>query len=165
MDGGRLQPATRMDVSVAAISLGLIFALWRMAEPYCLAMVLCDYVHRDPATQKCSVLGTFSVFGSSSYPSVARFLVYFAITDGMGDVELTLKLVDSSVGLTEQTEPIFEVKVPMLLDSPLLVVEGQLEVVTVLPRAGVYHCELLADASPLMSRRLIAIEASQNAAE
>lgn len=38
-----------------------------MAEPYCLAMVLCDAVHRDPATAKHFVMGTFSSVGATDF--------------------------------------------------------------------------------------------------
>ena len=58
-------------------------------------MVLCDAVHPDPATGKFTILGTFTNFASPSFPAAIQFCVYFAVTDGIGDVDLTLQLVDS----------------------------------------------------------------------
>ena len=75
---------------------------WRtVANPYCLAMVICDAAHRDPATGKFSILGTFSSLASPSYPSLIRFVVYFAVTDGIGLVALRLQLIEADVGLID----------------------------------------------------------------
>lgn len=133
-----------------------------MASPYCLAMVLCDGVHRDPSTNKFTILGTFSSFGAESYPAVLRFCVYFAVTDGTGTVTLRLQLIDAAADVIDarneedQEGRVFAMKSDYEFPSPFAVVEAAIGVETQLPKPGQYHFELWADGDLLMSRRLIA---------
>lgn len=133
-----------------------------MAEPYCLAMVLCDSVHRDPGTGKSFILGTFSNFSSISFPAKLRFCTYFSVTDAIGPVTLRLQLVSANSdpvdALNEDEDPgrVFLLKVEKNFASPLVVMEGMFGVETILPAPGLYHCELWANSEVLMSRRLTA---------
>lgn len=133
-----------------------------MADPYCLAMILCDAVHRDPATGKHTILGTFSTVGAKEYPTTLRFGVFFAITDGHGDFELRFRLVDAKDVLSDTAEPVFEVSAPARFETPLMVIEGSLRVTATLASPGVYHCEMLANENLLMSRRLVAIQPGES---
>jgi hypothetical protein len=129
-----------------------------MADPYCLAMILCDDVHIDSTTGKQTILGTFSTVGASDFPTKVSFAVYYAITDAEGSMDLTFRMVDSKHGFDEESTPIFEVTFTIQTPSPLAVLEGRIYVANaILPQAGVYHCELLAGENVLMSRRLVAI--------
>src|SRR3972149_2607009 len=141
-----------------------------MPEPYCLAMVLCDGIHRDVATGKHTILGTFSTFAAGEFPAVLQFWVYFAITDGLGPTELQLRIVEASYGISngksENDGVIFYAK-PLLsinFEDPLIVIEGTTYLCIPLPRPGLYHCELWANEDLLMSRRLLAIEGIQKSA-
>ncbi|MCE9548179.1 MAG: hypothetical protein K8T25_22115, partial [Planctomycetia bacterium] len=126
----------------------------------CLAMVLCDHVHRDAVTHKHTILGTFTTFSAQEYPAPIHFCVYFAITDGQGSSDIAIRLVDSRHELAaEEVEPVFFVTGKIDFETPLAVVEGVLGVQTTLPSDGLYHCELLAGQKVLMSRRLIAMQA------
>ena len=79
-----------------------------MVEPYCLAMVLCDGVHRDMGTGKFTLLGAFSTLHAAQFPAKVVFHVYFAITDGQGKTDISLRIMDSeSLGDTT-VPPIFE---------------------------------------------------------
>lgn len=133
-----------------------------MANPYCLAMVLSDGVHRDPATGKFTILGTFSTVGAQSYPVPLQFFIYFAVTDGLGRVTLRVQLIDASAGLVdaqdeqEQEGRVFLQNLEREFSSPFMVLEGVMGVQLHLPKPGQYHCELWADDELLMSRRLIA---------
>jgi hypothetical protein len=143
-----------------------------MAEPYCLAMVLCDAIHRDQATGKFTLLGTFSTLGANEYPAQVQCVVYFAITDGMGDVSVSIRIVDSEADLTDKEgSVVFESPAmpPISFVSPLMVLEGAFPLITIkdgiatpleIPNPGVYHCELYANTQLLMSRRLLAIAPS-----
>jgi hypothetical protein len=129
-----------------------------MSEPYCLAMVLCDAVHRDPATGKCTILGTFGTVNDTTYPAQLSFYVYHAITDVQGEHNIKFQIVDSSHGFEEDSEPIvlFDNILPSPA-SPLAVIEGIMGIQNAqIPKPGVYHCELLCDNAVLMSRRLVA---------
>jgi hypothetical protein len=133
-----------------------------MANPYCLAMVICDGVHRDPATNKFTILGTFSSFAAHSYPSHLRFWIYFAVTDGIGPVTLRFQLIDAEAGIIDAQDDgdaagrVFALKLETEFPSPFAVVESALGIGADLPKPGQYHCELWADNELLMSRRLIA---------
>lgn len=130
-----------------------------MADPYCLAMVLCDAVHQDPANRKFTILGTFSTLAAKRFPAKLRLCVYFAITDGSGPVKLELRLVDAAAYLTDDApDAVFHEGVNTEIESPLVVFEGVIQIQTELPTPGVYHCELLANDSVLMSRRLVALQ-------
>src|SRR4051794_38529511 len=60
--------------------------------PYCLAMMLCDQVYREPTTKKVSVLGAFDSLFFDRPPGTTTFCVYVALTDGRGDIELNVKI-------------------------------------------------------------------------
>jgi hypothetical protein len=134
-----------------------------MADPYCLAMVLCDAAHRDPATLKHSILGTFSSVNALDFPAQIQLCVYFAITDGLGPTTLRLQLIDAECGFLDATNEdpdphrVFSVKFEVDFKSPLMVVEGAIGITTALPNPGLYHCELWANNVSLMSRRLTAL--------
>jgi len=125
-----------------------------MAEPYCLAMVLCDAIHRDPGNGKCYLLGTFSTFHARSFPAESQFSIYFAITDGLGPTTFRLRVVDSGLGSDAVEIFTFETE-PLVIQSPLMVMETVVNIGIKFEKQGVYHCELYADDKPLMSRRLL----------
>lgn len=127
-----------------------------MREPYCLAMVLCDAVHKDPATGKSTLLGTFSTFGSVSYPAPLAMAIYFSLTDGQGTHEINVRLINSKHIIDDQVESVFEANVPMDFPDPLVVIEGSIGSQFLIPEPGVYHCEILCGQEVLMSRRIIA---------
>lgn len=134
-----------------------------MPEPYCLAMVLCDGFHRDPATGKHTLLGTFSTLCARSFPTQLKFCVYFAVTDGLGPTKLRLRLVDAESGLVdrsgeEQEGALFVKEFDFTFRDPLVVLEVSAGVEVDVPKPGLFHCELLANDELLMSRRLLAVQ-------
>ena len=133
-----------------------------MAEPYCLAMVFCDAVHGDPTTGKHTILGTFSTVAANTFPAKVRFCIYFAITDGLGPTRLRLRLVDAESGIVDKSEytegPVFQMETDITFDDPSVVIETAVALETVLPKPGIYLCELKAGDDPLMSRRLLAVQ-------
>lgn len=132
-----------------------------MPEPYCLAMVLCDAVHRDVGSGKFTLLGTFSVVQAVTFPASFRFTIYLAVTDGANDVDIRLRVVDAGQDFDDQSEPVWETKTTSLnFPNPLAVIEGVFGVELELPRPGMYHCEAFANDDLLMSRRLAAIQIS-----
>jgi hypothetical protein len=132
-----------------------------MPEPYCLAMVLCDAVHRDATTGKFTILGTFSTFAANEFPAKVQFCVYYAVTDGLGPTSLRLRLVDAKQGLAdggvEDKGLVFDASTEFDFESPLLVLELAVTIGVPLPEPGLYHCELWAGDELLMSRRLLAV--------
>jgi hypothetical protein len=125
--------------------------------PLCLALVLADYIHRDRATGKRTILGTFSVIFAPELPATQEFVaVYCALTDGRGRtaIELRLVLVDQegdqdvarAEGEIDFTDPQMVVEIDMILRG------------LVFPKAGEYRFQLLGAGEMLMERRLVVIE-------
>jgi uncharacterized protein DUF6941 len=129
-----------------------------MPDPYCLAMVLCDNVHRDPATGKHTILGTFSTVAAHEWPANVHLCVYYAITDSLGTTKPHLRLVDARSIAEDDDQVVFEIETgEYTLEDPLAVLEGVAMIQTQIPSPGVYHCELLVGDELLMSRRLLAL--------
>jgi hypothetical protein len=59
-------------------------------KPYCLALILCEVVHRTPGTGQFHLLGTFNRLKAGQLPVAAKFAVYFAVTDGAGPCPIGL---------------------------------------------------------------------------
>ena len=125
-----------------------------MTEPYCLAMILCDELHKDAATGKNFILGTFSTMAVRSFDEPVRFCVYVAVTDGRGSKTFKLKVVPADDLLADPIfeSPDFDVNFP----GPLAVADLSFRNVTMrFPSPGLYHCELWCGEECLMSRRVI----------
>ena len=131
-----------------------------MAEPYCLAMVLCDGVHRDAMTGKFTLLGTFSTLFAQQFPAQVLFCVYFAITDGIGKTTIRTRIVDSE-SLVD-ADPVFELSSEFEFGSPLMVMESVAIVKTEIPKPGLNHCELHAGTELLMARRVLAVDVNED---
>lgn len=97
-----------------------------------------------------------------AYPSPMQFVVYFAITDGLGKHTIELRLVNANQLIDESVEPVFATKTKINIEDPLGVLEIPVGIQFMLAEPGVYHCELLCNGNVLMSRRVIASEAPQN---
>jgi hypothetical protein len=123
-------------------------------------MVLCDAVHRDTTTGKFTILGTFSTLGAREFPAQVQFSVYYSVTDGLGSTKLRLRLIHAKCGIASECGDdeavVFELPTEFDFENPLLVLESAASVVTVIPKDGLYHCELWAGDELLMSRRLLA---------
>ena len=106
-------------------------------------MVLCDGVHRDAATGKFTILGTFSTFFAREFPAQAQLAVYFSVTDGLGPTTLRLRIVDAEFGIVNSDEEsgktICEMEQEITFESPLVVMESAWGLKTVLPKPGLYH--------------------------
>lgn len=134
-----------------------------MADPYCLAMLLCDAIHQDPATGKHTLLGTFSTVTAAQFPAHIQLCVYFAVTDGQGKVPLKLRIVDSEADIAgNAAAPVIETSdIEVDFPDPLMVCESIARVVVMLPKKGVYFCELYSGATLLMARRLLALDMTE----
>jgi hypothetical protein len=127
-------------------------------KPYCLAMILCEAVYREPMTGKFTLLGTFGRLTGRMYPIPCVFSVYFCLTDALGEIPIGLKIVDGNALLTDDDiMPLVDVKLPqpVVSNDPLAVIEGIIGISVAFPSSGVYHCELYANDEHLMTRRLL----------
>ena len=125
--------------------------------PYPLAMVVCDFVWRDPYSGKNTLIGTFSVIGGTSFPLVHPSLgVYVSLTDGIGQFSVKLELTD----VNDEREPIFELEQLVEVEDPRIVLEIAFQVSEVtFPSPGEYRLKLYANQEFLIERRLILVQA------
>jgi hypothetical protein len=121
-------------------------------------MLLADYVHRDPATGKCSILGTFGALYSPIFPAPLALTVYFALTDGRGEHDSRLVIVDANEIASDQAQPVVDIRGKFRFDDPLAVLEASLLLRADIPTPSVYHIELYVNDTLLMSRKLLAIQ-------
>jgi len=57
--------------------------------PSCLAIVLCDYVIEDKATNNKSLIGLFNRINASNFPCQhPRMVIFISLTDGRGKTDL-----------------------------------------------------------------------------
>jgi hypothetical protein len=126
------------------------------SEPYALAMVVCDFVWRDPATGKCTILGTFSSIGAPAFPcSHPLMAVFVTVTDGRGKTPVKLRLIDAD----EENEPLFEGEVEVEWTDPRMIVEMIFVVQGIaFPAPGEYRFQLFSNSVPLMERRIVVLE-------
>lgn len=118
-------------------------------------------MHRDPATGKFNLLGTFSTLGAQRFPANVRFCIYFAVTDGLGKTQISLRIVDAEPNVVaEPRDPVFTSPSTDFDfgEDPLMVWESMVLFTGQLPKAGLYHCDLYANDELLMSRRLLVVE-------
>jgi len=120
--------------------------------PVVLAMIVCDAIYQDPATRKCTILGTFSTINARKFPVVHRQLgVHIALTDGHGKSRIRLTLV----GLDETQSPLFSGEGTIEFADPRVVAELNFRLQNVtFPRPGEYRFQLHANDELLMERRL-----------
>ena len=120
--------------------------------PVVLAMIVCDAIHQDPATRKCTLLGTFSTISAPQFPVVHRHLaVHVALTDGRGRVRIRLTLA----GTDETKPPLFSGEGIIEFADPRVVAELNFGLKNVtFPESGEYRFQVFANDELLMERRL-----------
>jgi len=120
--------------------------------PVVLAMILCDAIHQDPATKKCTLLGTFSTISARKFPVVhPQLAVHIALTDGHGRTRIRLALVSAD---DEQT-PLFSSEGVIEFKDPRAVAELNFGFAnTRIPKPGEYRVQVHANDQLLAERRL-----------
>jgi len=115
-------------------------------------MVLADHVHRDEATGKFFILGTYSCIRAASFPAChPRITVYLALINGRGPTSLKVRLVDAD----ESRLPVFESEGIIEMTDPNQVVEAVfLHTGATFPEAGDYRLQLFAGENLLRETRL-----------
>lgn len=130
-----------------------------IAPPISLAMILCDNIHIDPGTGKRTLLGLFSVVGSTAYPFRHPFMsVYISLTECRKPSKIKLRMID----VDEEHEPIFQLEGELPTSDPLMVNELQFGLAGIeFPRPGEYRVQLFASGQIVAERRLVAVEPRQ----
>jgi len=120
--------------------------------PDVLAMILADNVLRDIGTGKLFIQGTYSVIVAKEFPlNYPSIVVYAAITNGHGQTDLELRLVD----VDEEREPLAVSKLRINFRDPLVVADAVFVLTPVtFPEPGEYRIQLRGAGHPLRERRL-----------
>ncbi|GMV97727.1 MAG: hypothetical protein AMXMBFR83_20820 [Phycisphaerae bacterium] len=120
--------------------------------PMVLAMVLCDAIYQDPATKKCTLLGTFSTINARQFPMVhSQLAVHLALTDGHGKTRIRLTLV----GAEEGAPTLFSGEGTIEFADPRMVAELNFTIANLrFPSPGEYRLQVYGNDELLMERRL-----------
>jgi hypothetical protein len=120
-------------------------------------MLICDAIHQDPATKKCTLLGTFSTISARKFPVVHRMMaVHIALTEGRGQVRIKLTLV----GEREDLPPIFSGEGMIGFNDPRAVAELNFQLANVaFQEPGDYRIQVWGNDQLLMQRRLRVMQA------
>jgi hypothetical protein len=126
--------------------------------PVVLAMVLCDAIHQDPATHKCTLLGTFSTINVIKFPAIHRHLgVHVALTDGYGKTRIKLTLVHAD----EKREPLFAQEGVIEFSDPRIVAELNFTINNLtFHEPGEYRLQVYGNDMLLSQRRLHVMQVS-----
>jgi hypothetical protein len=124
--------------------------------PVVLAMVICDAIHQDPATRKCTLLGTFSTIRARQFPvRHPQLSVHIALTDGHGRTRIRLSLV----GIEEGRPPLFNGEGAIDFTDPRTVAELNFTIGNLaFPTPGEYRLQVYGNDELLMERRLDVLE-------
>ncbi len=122
--------------------------------PYPLAMIICEGIWHDPNSGKRTLLGCLSVLNVRKFPATCPVIaVYAAITDGRGQIPITLRLVDAD----EEDEPILiSEELIVHFQDPTMEIEIEFEVQEcTFERSGEYRFQLFARNEFLLERRFV----------
>jgi hypothetical protein len=124
-----------------------------IVHPHVLAMIICDQVIIDARTGKQSIIGSFSVVNTPSFPlRYPSLMVYIALTEGRGDIPLQLRLIDSN----EEQAPVVDRTLSIKFQDPRQVCELHSAFYNLMfPQPGEYRLQLFSRGEPLMERRLL----------
>jgi hypothetical protein len=120
-------------------------------RPSAVSLMLCDQVIFEEGTQKPYLLGIFTGVAVDGFPTPAqRFDVFAALTDGSGEVALTLSVVHLDVN-----QEIYTQQLAMRFTDPLRVVNLRFRVRQLIFEApGTYLFALHVDEEEIAARRI-----------
>lgn len=120
-------------------------------RPIGLALLLCDSVIQDKATNKRTLIGLFDRLASRHLPFVhQRLSVYISLTSGRGDY-----LCEVRCRHTDSATTIFAIKTRVHMDNPLAELQLVFNVAGArFTHAGMHWLEFSVDSIPIMMRRL-----------
>jgi len=108
-------------------------------SPQVIAFVLCDEIHRDPATRKTYLLGIFNQVMVREFPGRHEHMhVYLSLVNGHGKARAALAITCDS-----GAQVVFRSQGEIEFANPLAVVEMDFEIRNLLlPKEGDYQLEL-----------------------
>ncbi|MBI4719223.1 MAG: hypothetical protein HY763_15605 [Planctomycetes bacterium] len=121
--------------------------------PDVLALIVCDQIITDRLTGKQSLIGMFSNVHARGFPAThAQLCVFVALTDGHGETDLLIRIVDSN----DARPPIVEGKGRVLFKDPRAIANLALQFHGLtFPEPGEYRVQLYAAGALLREARLM----------
>lgn len=122
-------------------------------NPDVLALLVCDQIITDRITGKQSLIGMFSNVHARGYPAThPQLCVFVALTDGHGDTDLVIRIVDSN----DSRPPIVEGKGKVAFKDPRAIANLALQFHGLtFPQPGEYRVQLYAGGELLREARLL----------
>ena len=120
-------------------------------QPSSISLMLCDQVVYEHGTQKPYLLGVFTGVAADQFPTASqRFDIFAALTDGLGDVKMILRVVH-----LDTNQEIYTQEMTITFPDPLQVVNLRFRVRQLIyEAAGTYLFALTADDEEIAARRV-----------
>ncbi len=120
--------------------------------PDVLALIVCDQIITDRITGKQSLIGMFSNVHTRAFPAThPQLCVFVALTEGHGETDLVIRIVDSN----DARPPIVEGKGKVIFKDPRAIANLALQFHgMVFPAPGEYRVQLYAGGTLLREARL-----------
>ena len=126
--------------------------------PLLLSAIICDWVVLDAYTRRLTIRDTIHTIAAYDYPAThPRLVFFFELTDGHGEVEVVVKLID----VTKDDEPLWEIEPPIKITfaDTRQVIAQHLHVTNInFPHPGEYRFQLFVAKTLLVERRLVCIK-------
>ena len=120
--------------------------------PDVLSMIVCDLIITDRMTGKQSLIGMFSRIHARGFPaSHPQLCVYVALTEGYGETQFTIRIVDAN----DERPPIVEGKGKVRFQNPRAIANLALQFHGLtFPKPGEYRVQLYSNGELLREARL-----------
>ncbi|RME40406.1 MAG: hypothetical protein D6788_03380 [Planctomycetota bacterium] len=120
--------------------------------PDVLALIVCDQIITDRLTGKQSLIGMFSKIHARGFPAAhPQLCVYCALTEGYGDTDLTIRVVDAD----EARPPIVEGRGKVRFKDPRAIANLALQFHGLtFPEPGEYRVQIWSGGALLREARL-----------
>ncbi len=124
--------------------------------PDVLAMIVCDQIITDRMTGKQSLIGMFSRIHARGFPaSHPQLCVYVTLTEGYGETEFTIRIVDAN----DERPPIVEGRGKVRFQNPRAIANLALQFHGLtFPKPGEYRVQLYSNGELLREARLEMIQ-------
>jgi hypothetical protein len=128
-------------------------------KPSLTALLVCDMVIDDKATNKKSLIGTFTHIWAQAFPCMHyKMGVYFCLTDAEGPYDMVLRLVSS-----ENESPIVEAGLSVRIPDRLAISDFGVNIAVVqFPCPGRYEFQLYAN-KEFLGRKEFGVMAAESA--
>lgn len=120
--------------------------------PDVIALLVCDQIITDRLTGKQSLIGMFSNIHTRGFPAThPQLCVFVALTDGHGETDLTIRIVDSN----ESRPPVVEGRGKVVFKDPRAIANLSLQFHGLtFPAPGEYRVQIFAAGELLREARL-----------